>query len=105
MLHPLLVWRKGKMNAIGHIQNFIFPSGIIYNRELGTVQTLKVNSFFALIPQIARILKKIKNGDSLKIEQIPALVTLAGFKPATAGAEIQCAIQLRHRASMVKWSN
>ncbi len=26
------------------------------------------------------------------------LVTLTGFKPVTAGAEIQCAIQLRHRA-------
>ena len=25
-------------------------------------------------------------------------VTPAGFKPATAGAEIQCAIQLRHEA-------
>ena len=28
-------------------------------------------------------------------------VTPAGFKPATAGAEIQCAIQLRHRALLI----
>jgi hypothetical protein len=46
---------------------------------LGTVQTLKVNSFFALIPQIARLLKKIINGDLLKSEQISALVTPAGL--------------------------
>ena len=26
------------------------------------------------------------------------LVTPVGFKPTTAGAEIQCAIQLRHEA-------
>ena len=28
----------------------------------------------------------------------PNLVTPVGFKPTTAGAEIQCAIQLRHEA-------
>ena len=67
------------MNAISNIQNFIFPSGIIYNRELGTVQTFEINSFFALIPQIASLLAKIKKGDSLNIEQIPALVTSAGL--------------------------
>ena len=29
---------------------------------------------------------------------VDLFVTSAGFKPATAGAEIQCAIQLRHEA-------
>ena len=87
-LQPLNLWRNGKMNVISNIQNFIFPNGIIYNRELGTVQTFEINSFFVLIPQIVRLLKKTKNGDSLKIEQIPALVTPAGFKPATLRAEI-----------------
>ena len=89
-----------KINAIAQIQNFIFPNGIIYNRELGTVQTFETNPFFALIPQIARLLKKIKNGDSLKIEQIPALVTPAGFKPATATAVMWNSIQLNYGAIM-----
>ena len=30
--------------------------------------------------------------------ELDSIVTPAGFKPATAGAEIQCAIQLRHEA-------
>jgi len=79
-LQPLQIWKKGKMNAISNIQNFVFPSGIIYNRELGTVQTSEINSFFALIPQIANLLAKIKKGDSLNIEQIPALVNRTGQK-------------------------
>ena len=34
-----------------------------------------------------------------RLQKQPILkVTPAGFKPATAGAEIQCAIQLRHEA-------
>jgi len=77
-LHPLLLWKKGKMNAIAHIQNFIFSSGIIYNRELGTVQTFEINSFFALILQIWSLLSKKKKGDSLNIERIPFLVTSSG---------------------------
>lgn len=65
---------------------------------MGRVQTFEINSFFSLIPEVARLVAKIKKGDSINFDQIPALVTLTGFKPVTAGAEIQCAIQLRHRA-------
>ena len=74
------------------------PQGIIYNRDKGRVQTFEVNSFFTVIPEIARLVAKMKNGNSLNLEQIAALVTLTRFKLVTAGAEIQCAIQLRHRA-------
>jgi len=87
-LQPLTIWKTGKMNAISNIQNFLFPNGITYNRELGTVQTFEINSFFALIPQIASLLAKRKKGDSLNIEQIPPLVIQVGFKPITARAEI-----------------
>ena len=40
-----------------------------------------------------------KKGAKLVLNSlIIKLVTPVGFKPTTAGAEIQCAIQLRHEA-------
>ncbi|MCC6722059.1 MAG: hypothetical protein IT243_07635 [Bacteroidia bacterium] len=36
------------------LQNLLFPNGIIYDREKGTVRTEKVNSVFYLIAQLAR---------------------------------------------------
>ena len=56
----------------------MFPEGIIYNRELDCYRTPGVNSFFSLIPQIARTLKKHKNGDSIKTDKIPARVVPSG---------------------------
>ena len=50
-------------------------------------------------------LDKIKSGELVDFNQFSARVSPAGFKPATAGAEIQCAIQLRHGAIFTEWSD
>lgn len=80
------------------LQLFIFPQGIIYNREMGRVQTFEINSIFSIIPDIARLVAKIKKGDSIKFDQIPALVTSEGFKPSTSTAVMWCTIQLCYEA-------
>jgi len=51
---------------------------VIYYLKFKTVQISDIKSFFALIPQIASLLAKIKKGDSLNVEQIPSLVTQNG---------------------------
>lgn len=54
----------------------LFFEGIIYNQEMFYYRTSRVNSLFSAIPQLAVVLKGDKNGDSIKIDKIPAWVTL-----------------------------
>ncbi len=83
---PLLWWKSSRMVDKAILQLFIFPKGIIYNREIGRVQTFEINSFFSLISEVARLVAKIKKGDSINFDQIPALVTPSRFKLETSTA-------------------
>ncbi len=87
-LKPLLLWENGKMEDRQELQQMIFPQGIIYNKQKRGVQTFRINSFFKIIPMVARFIKGIKKGDPINFDRISALVTPAGFKPATLRAEI-----------------
>ncbi len=97
-LNPRLYWETASLTQKLMWQKIVFPDGISLDKQKGGVQTFRINSFFAPIPELVKDLKKTKNEQPIKIDQLSALVTLTGFKPVTAGAEIQCAIQLRHRA-------
>ena len=87
-LKPLQMWKSRDVGERTNLQDFIFPEGIIYNKQKGRVQTKGINSLFVLIPRIAKLLKDIKKGDPINLDRISALVTPAGFKPATLRAEI-----------------
>ncbi len=50
---PLLLWKKGKIGEQTIFQDLLFPNGIIYNRKNDEVRTSRINSIFALIPEIA----------------------------------------------------
>ena len=91
-------WTSGDLVQKRQLQNLVFPSGIGYDKQNDKVQTKRVNSIFSAIPLLTKDLDKIKSGEPVDFNRFSARVTLTGFKPVTAGAEIQCAIQLRHRA-------
>ena len=78
------------------LQKLVLPSGIDFDKQNYSVQTDRINSIFSSIPLLSKDLDKIKSGEPINYDQFSARVSPAGFKPATAGAEIQCAIQLRH---------
>ena len=69
------------------------------------VRTLKINSLFSLISIAQRELLKTKNGKSIQINQFSDLVTTIVVEPTTAGAEIQCSIQLSYVAFYKKIDN
>ena len=94
------IWRKGDLNQKQKIQNIVFPDGIGYDKQSDKVQTFRVNTIFSAISSISTKLKKIKKGKTINLDNFSSRVTPAGFKPATAGAEIQCAIQLRHEPNL-----
>ncbi len=81
--NPLKIWDSSDLNGKRVFQNLLFPEGIYYNRELDRVRTSRINSFFALIPEIARDLEGHKKRDFNKFDEIPCWVELAGVEPAS----------------------
>ena len=61
------------------LQNLIFPSGLGYDKHNNKVQTSETNEFLALIHLLSTEIDEIKNGDSIKKDQISALVTPEGL--------------------------
>ena len=82
-LNPLLLWDSSDLYGKRIFQNLLFPEGIIYNRELDNYRTLRVNSFFSSIPQLARVLGGDKKRDSIKFDKIPTWVGPPGLEPGT----------------------
>ncbi|MHB9143121.1 MAG: hypothetical protein ACYC25_14720, partial [Paludibacter sp.] len=77
---PFILWDSSDLNSKKVFQNLLFPEGIYYNHELDSVRTSRINTFFSPIPELARVLKGQKKGDSIKLDKIPALVILPGFE-------------------------
>lgn len=82
------LWSSGDLETKQQLQKLIFPSGIGYNKQLDEVQTKEVNHFISVTNCLSKNITKIKSGDSINKDRISALVTPAGFKPATLRAEI-----------------
>lgn len=86
--NPSDYWGQADFNQRLRFQKILFPEGISIDKQKGEVQTTRINSFFAPIPIIIKALAEIKNGQPIDFDQLSALVTPAGFKPATLRAEI-----------------
>ena len=69
------IWESGSLFDKHKLQLLLFPDGFAYDKQKGRVQIFRTNVFFDLMRSISTTLSEIKNGDSIKIDQIPALVT------------------------------
>lgn len=56
------------------------------NQQKGEVQTNRINSFFAPIPELVKVLIKNKSGQLVDLNQLSALVTSSRFKLETSTA-------------------
>ncbi len=69
------IWALGDLFDKHKLQHLLFPDGFAYDKQNKRVLTFRTNVFFELIRSISTILSEIKNGDSIKIDQISARVT------------------------------
>ena len=90
------IWTCGDLGQKNKIQNLVFPCGLDYDKSNGKIRTTRVNSIFSCIPEIAKKLKKTKNGKPVKSNQFSAWVSPVGFEPTTASLEGRCSIQLSY---------
>ena len=70
-----LIWEKLYLHGKRVLQNMIFPDGIRYDRKNDLYRTRRLNSFFTLIPELARLLRGNKKGDSIFFYKIPLVVS------------------------------
>ena len=82
-VNSLKMWNESNLLQKQVFQNLLFPEGIYYNRENDRVRTTRVNSFFSLIPEIARVTKEHKKGGSDINIKTPNWVVPLGLEPRT----------------------
>jgi site-specific DNA recombinase len=75
------MWESLNIDSKQVFQNLLFSEGIYYNHENNQVRTPRVNSFFSLIPELARYTEGHKKRDFIKTDKIPAFVIPGGLEP------------------------
>lgn len=77
--YPQQWWASQSVERKMQIQKILFPDGICITKQNRTVLTNRINSIFAPIAEIARLLKDTKKGQPIKIDQLSSRVTPEGF--------------------------
>jgi hypothetical protein len=72
------MWLSSDYDDKQKLQRLIFPEGILYNKKKDPVRTLRVNSLFAPIPQLASFLNGNEKSHSVKNGSKSHLVDPAG---------------------------
>ncbi|TSE05416.1 recombinase family protein [Aquimarina algiphila] len=78
------LWKLSSYNEKQRLQKMLFPNGILYSKEKDKVQTLEINPVMALLSSLSMNYTKNKSGQNLALASLSAVVTSAGFKPATS---------------------
>lgn len=76
-------WKKANISRKKKLQHIVFPEGIYYNRENDNYRTYRINLLFSGIPYLTELVERYKNGDSIKIDEIPTWVGPPGLEPGT----------------------
>ena len=78
------IWELGDYSTKQRLQKLLFPEGISYNKEKDKIQTDKVNPILQLTSFLSTSYNKEKSEQIVEFTNLSALVTSAGFKPATS---------------------
>jgi len=65
------IWTSGDYVTQSKLQNLLFPEGIRYDRENGAFRTTRVNTLFALIPEMILVVAGQKKGSKENISFDP----------------------------------
>ena len=77
------MWTSSDYNTKVKLQNFIFPSGITYNRKLDECRTKEINPLMSYIAHLKRVSDINETGTTEEKFNCASLVGPAGIEPAT----------------------
>ena len=75
-------WASGDLEVKKRIQKLVFPDGLVYDHENHQYRTPRVNTLFAVIPDLMRLSAGKKNGTKTKTQSLSRCVLEAGLEPA-----------------------
>ena len=75
-------WISADYEKKQHLQEMVFPEGIMYNKQNGVVRTSKVNLIFNEIPLLVSLCAEKEKGDSVKNRLKSNYVPRTGIEPA-----------------------
>jgi site-specific DNA recombinase len=75
-------WVTAGFESKRGLQSLVFPNGILFDKEKGTVRTERTNSLFSAIPSLVKVLSEKKKGNLDEDYLDSNLVTETGFEPA-----------------------
>ena len=90
------MWASGDFYDKQKLQYLLFPEGMLYDKENGTVRTTKVNCFFKQIAIETRVSAEIKKGNLSQDCLLGSSVGMAGFEPATSWSQTRRDTGLRY---------
>ena len=76
------LWVKGNYDNKQQLQKLIFPSGIMYDKRNDRFRTENINSLFAAIPPLVKVLSENKKGNLKKDCLESSSVPETGIEPA-----------------------
>jgi hypothetical protein len=86
-LNPRLLWESKDIDSKLKLQKKIFPEGISISKQNKGVRTIRLNSLFVPILELAKVLREKKNGQPIKFDKLSVLVSAKGFEPLIASLE------------------
>ncbi|MFN3405594.1 MAG: recombinase family protein [Cytophagaceae bacterium] len=79
------IWVYGDIDMKGKLQSFIFPEGVIFDKEKNSYRTNKINSILTLIGSLSGNADIKKKGQTNISTDLSCLVAGAGLEPAAFG--------------------
>jgi site-specific DNA recombinase len=80
-------WNTAGFENKRGLQSLVFPQGILFDKESGTVRTERTNSLFGAIPSLVKVLSEKKKGNLDEDYLNSNLVIRIGFEPMTLSLE------------------
>ena len=81
--NPVQLWLSSDYDDKQKLQYLIYPDGLLYNKQKDIVRTPKVNSVFAAMAGVARVLGENKKGSSGLKSLHSRLVVPTGIEPVS----------------------
>ena len=66
-----------------HIQNLVFPDGLVYSRENDDIEPISKNEFLFVYDTNSMKYRQKENGQTADFNDLSALAPEAGLEPAT----------------------
>lgn len=77
--NPLKMWGNATIEQKMILQNIIFPDGVRIDKKIKGVLTNRINSFFAVIPDLISKINNTKKGETIHFDNFSFGVTPEGF--------------------------